>query len=680
MYIRANVGGFYRRDATSPQWTPLMDFISAKEWNLPSVESVAIDPTNADRVYAAIGGFLDNAGALNGAILASSDRGHTFSRVDLPFRFGGNDVGHEAGERLAVDPQTPSQVYFGTHSHGLWHSSDFGKDWGQLDTFPVKTSTDDIGVTFVRFDPNRPGLVYVAVHTEGLFRSSDSGLSWEAIPNQPTKFSNGDAVHAFRSAIDPNGTLYVTFSNSVDQGAISNGAVFKLDPDQDTWTNITPPLFTYGTTNYGYGAIEVDRAHPGTVMAATWNRWWPSDTIFRSTNSGDSWASLADYSQRDGSLSPYVYDGTGVAYFGIWISSIVIDPFDSNHALYQGGNTVWETHDLLQMDALKANHWQIGADGIEETVVRSLISPPSGAHLLSGVGDQGGFRHDDFGVSPAPFENPRMMEVRYLDYAESNPDFIAHVGPVDYQQQVKGAYSTDGGSHWTPFGSVPDGAVSFVDGALAAMIAVTADAKSIIWAPATAVPSLSRDNGSTWTAAHGAPAGLRVVADRVNPNKLYGYDGASGAFYVSTDQGATFQTGALDLPSGRGNPGWTNEAQPRAARNREGHIWLPLSNGLYRSTDAGASFSRVVSVQSATLVSFGMPAVDGDYPSVFIVGALDTGYGFFRSDDEGATWVRVNDDAHQFGNIAEIAGDPREFGRLYVGTSGRGIICGDPGK
>jgi len=332
---------------------------------------------------------------------------------------------------------------------------------------------------------------------------------------------------------------------------------------------------------------------------------------------------------------------------------------------------------MLQLDDSKPTHWKIGADGIEETVVRTLISPPSGAHLLSGVGDECGYRHDDFSVSPAPFVNPHMMEVRFLDFAESNPDTIVHLGVFDYQQTVKGAYSIDGGSHWTEFGALPTGAASFVDGALAAMIAVSADAKTIVWAPGTAVPSFSRDHGSTWTASNGAPAGLRVVADRVNPNQLYGYDGATGTFYVSTDQGETFQTGALGLAATRGNPGWTNEAQPRCVANHEGHIWLPLSSGLYRSTDFGASFSRVDSVKSVTLVSFGMPVTAGDYPAVFIVGTVGDTYGFFRSDDQGATWIRVNDDAHQFGTIAEISGDPRVFGRLYVGTSGRGIVYAD---
>jgi hypothetical protein len=72
-----------------------------------------------------------------------------------------------------------------------------------------------------------------------------------------------------------------------------------------------------------------------------------------------------------------------------------------------------------------------------------------------------------------------------------------------------------------------------------------------------------------------------------------------------------------------------------------------------------------------------MAAPSQNYPAVFVAGTIGGVYGFFRSDDQGATWTRVNDDQHQYGSIWAMAGDPKVYGRLYVGTSGRGIICGD---
>jgi len=40
----------------------------------------------------------------------------------------------------------------------------------------------------------------------------------------------------------------------------------------------------------------------------------------------------------------------------------------------------------------------------------------------------------------------------------------------------------------------------------------------------------------------------------------------------------------------------------------------------------------------------------------------------------GATWVRFNDDAHQFGGIGVMAADQNQYGRIYVSGNGRGVL------
>jgi photosystem II stability/assembly factor-like uncharacterized protein len=674
MYIRANVGGAYRWNAATSLWIPLTDWLDGTnaDWSLMGIESIALDPTDPDRLYLAAGMYIESWITINGAILISRNQGRTFDRVNLPFKLGGNDdYGQQGGERLAVNPFQPNQLYLGTHENGLWLSSDYGATWSQMASFPITATPDLVGVVFVRFDPRHQGTVYVGAYTGGIYRSTDSGATWQQVPGQPTTLPDGETLRPMRCALGPDGLLYVTYANSPGLSSIGNGAVYKLNTNNGTWTDITPPD-TQINLWYGYCAVGVDAQRNGTVMVGTWNRWWPGDDFFRSTDGGATWRSLQQYSVRDTSLSPFLnYQVT----FGVWNASFEVDPFDSNHALYDAGNSVWATNDLTQMDSGQPTHWYVGANGIEETVIRLVVSPPSGAHLFSAVGDEGGFRHDDLGVSPAPYLNPLMVDVSSIDFAELNPLVMARVGMLNYNGDIGSAWSEDGGATWMPIGGVPPGAGlgSSVSGTTA-MVAVSANGSTYVWAPPDSVPAYIR-NGP-WVSSTGAPVGLRVVSDRVNPNKFYGYDAATGIVYASTDGGVSFAARATGLPADMGT-GWSAEGQPKAVFGREGDLWLPTPSGLYHSTDSGASFTRIGSIESAPLAGFGMAAPGASYPAIYAVGTVSGVYGIFRSDDMGASWVRINDDAHQFGMLGTISGDPRIYGRVYVGTQGRGIVYGD---
>jgi len=53
----------------------------------------------------------------------------------------------------------------------------------------------------------------------------------------------------------------------------------------------------------------------------------------------------------------------------------------------------------------------------------------------------------------------------------------------------------------------------------------------------------------------------------------------------------------------------------------------------------------------------------------------------YRSTDTGASWLRVNDDAHQLGgpgNGQFIVGDMNTGGVVYLSTVGRGVVYGAP--
>jgi hypothetical protein len=118
------------------------------------------------------------------------------------------------------------------------------------------------------------------------------------------------------------------------------------------------------------------------------------------------------------------------------------------------------------------------------------------------------------------------------------------------------------------------------------------------------------------------------------------------------------------------------------APGREGDIWVPLNGGgLARSTNSGASFSTIGSVSNCQAIGFGKADVNASYPTIFIWGTVNGVRGLFRSTNTGASWVRVNDDAHEYGGPGNgnfVQGDMNTFGVVYMSTAGRGIVYGKP--
>ena len=344
-----------------------------------------------------------------------------------------------------------------------------------------------------------------------------------------------------------------------------------------------------------------------------------------------------------------------------WMTeSMEIDPFDSDRMMYGTGATVYGTTDLTRWDAGGQITIRPMAAGLEETAVLDLVSPPTGAPLISALGDIGGFRHSTLDAVPATmFTGPVFTSTTSLDYAELNPSVVVRAGDSGDRHV---AFSTDGGANWFP-GTEPGGVTS------GGTIAASADGSRFVWAPHGVAPVYSVGFGTSWSPAAGLPTDAVVESDRVNPARFYGFGG--GRFYASGTGGTSFAaTAASGLPTGT--------VKFKAVPGREGDIWLAGEGGLFHSTDGGTSFARQAAVSLGINVGFGKAAPGRSYPAVFLAGTVDGVTGVFRSDDAGGAWVRINDDAHRYGNMGEaLTGDPRVYGRVYLGTNGRGILVAD---
>lgn len=671
-YARTDVGGAYRWNASTGRWVPLLDFVSEDDVGLLGTESLALDPNNSAVLYVLAGTpYFSNGKTV---VMRSTDYGATFSRitdVSAQFRVNGNGMGRSNGEKLQVDPGNSNVLYAGSRNNGLFRSTDAGASFTRLASLPVTTTPNENGISFVLLDPTSVAngaarRIFVGVSRFGsvganLYRSDDGGATFTPVANAPA------SVMPQRAVLAGDGNLFITYANGAGPHAgpdslnppepMNTGAVWKYNVAAGSWTNVTPTGFTTG-----FSGVTVDPQNPQRVLVCTINTWaaqgnnW-GDHFFLSTNGGNSWV---DVVQRG-----FALDTDGVTWIGEnsihWASSIEFDPFDTRSAWVTSGNGVFRT---MNLDATPAT-WTFSVRGLEETVPLGLVSVPGGP-VLSTIGDYDGFRHTNIDAY-APIHTPRMGTTSGLTVAAANTAVVARSGGGRIFR------SANTGQSWsavTPPTTNNNQVMLSADGTTLLVTTVVNNVNASYRSTNFTAAS------PTWTTVTGlGNNGARPEADPVNPAKFYAYDPSAGRMLVSTDGGASFAAaGALDS--------W-GATLIRTAPAREGDVWVALrGNGLARSTNSGASFSKLARVSSCSAVGFGKTMSGASYPTVFIWGSVDGGRrGIYRSTDAGANWIRVNDDAHQFGgpgNGQFIVGDMNTEGVVYMSTVGRGIVYGAP--
>jgi hypothetical protein len=649
-YVRTDMGGAYRWDNTVGKWIPLTDMMTRNNADYMGILSIALDRNDTNRIYMECGKYTQSW-AGNGAVLSSTDKGSSWTIIPLSVKIGSNEDGRGTGERLQVDPNLNSILYMGTTKDGLWKSTDYAARWTKVSSF------SPTNVNFVLFDPssgssgNATQRIFAGVvNTNGqsLYRSDNGGISWTVVPGQPS------SVMGIR-AIIADTLLYITTANYQGPNNATAGSIWKYGIPSGVWTNISP-----SSGSYGFSGISVYPKNPNILIVSTLDRWVQHDEIYMSTNGGTSWSVRLAGATLDYSYAPY----TAGDIKPHWIAALAMDPFDSSKVMFGTGYGIWATDDVCST----APMWYFKDQNLEETVPMQIINPPY-THVISAMGDYDGFRHDSLDVSPQNRHIPYRWTTMSIAFAENAPSKLVKT----FNRIPYGAFSTDGGKTWIDFNGYPSGATA--GGTWS--IAISADGNTILWKPIGVSMSFSLDNANTWIACNGGVPSVPPIADRVNPNKFYAYDGKSGQLWISIDKGKTFNHGAGGLPI------WSQwspqDANVSAVPENEGDLWICCaSNGLFRSTNSGISAKKINSVTEAFRIGFGKAKIENFYPIVFLYGKVHSVLGFFRSDDLGNSWSRINDDNHQFGWIHQITGDLKVYGRCYISAEGRGILYGEP--
>ncbi len=659
IYIRTDVGGCYRYDPDKQQMVQLMDWVSIEEKNYYGIAGLALDPEDEQVVFAAAGKYPF---AEPCDVLFSGDQGRTWTPTGLNQPFGGNRHPEKLGKRLVINPHDTNQLYAGTYEAGLWRLDRMSGGW---------TIVPDVGekanIMSIVFDPVHAGTLYVATRWNGVYRSTDSGNGFEPVDGSPKNISD----------------LAITSTGGVLAASTMGDGLQRLQnpAGSQNWRNITPTK-----DQREYRTVSADPHHSARLAAVPKMMNGLREAFFISDDGGNNWTKK---SSRVTQAIPWFRDD----FSGSAVSQILFDPVRENVVYVTDWFSVYRTTDV----SAEQVHWSNNlAVGHEETVCLNMAAPPEndgGVVLYSSHADITGFSHTDLNSYPEPRAQHGatrdLNNVPGLAFCEQHPEYVYMLGSTDHGgEQALFAASSDYGKTWM----VSEGYDSAWHWG---RIAVSADhPQHVVVATQDGGIRFSTDGGQSWQLSeYPGDTGLDgpvfrynhpLSADRVLGNVFYMYDSEDGLFYRSEDGGRTWQESAEGLPNpdptyfkGLDEKYWRVISVPGKAR----HVFMALADhGLYQSTDGGDTWHKIVNVKEAPLVAVGAKIPGADYPAVYILGKRiqDDKLWYYRSDNGGTTWTRINDQQHRLGNEPQVLEADRQVpGRVYIGMNGTGIRYGE---
>jgi photosystem II stability/assembly factor-like uncharacterized protein len=401
---------------------------------------------------------------------------------------------------------------------------------------------------------------------------------------------------------------------------IAATATYGQTPQPPKWVPIGP----HGASVH---RVIVDQANPSRMYALSGSR------IFRTTNAGQSWSSIA----------------AGLS--SLEVRSLLINPLSPStlFAAFNNwpGSTAW-SGELFRSDDYGENWVQVS-------------SPEYPLY--------------DLAIDP---------QVPTTLYAASSPESTPWRNPMVYR-------STDAGETWTAGNLVHDGKDPVE------IVLVDRHTPSTVFAAATGVVFRSTDRGENWTAISSNLPRVRIeslIQDPQTPTTLYigANEVASGGVYRSVDGGVTWDhlglgptfSVAVDpvnplkiyagtffsgvLMSLDGGATWSsknNGLQNLRVRSLAIHpqasstVYAGNGNGVIRTDNSGESWTPIVAGMNGLFVM--QIAVNPQAPSTLFA-AMGVG-GVFRSTDAGESWQRLDLSGALFRSVAI---DPQTPSTVYA--------------
>ena len=619
------------------------------------------------------------------------------------------DVGVEKNEgvyEIRVAPGNASRLYMSYRGY-VYRSDDRGAHWTKTAFAQATMEPNDDYRMYgqkMAVDPANPDVVYAGTQNKGLLRSYDGGASWQAVGSVPVASGAGITGIAF----DPSSGTTSGRTNTVYAGAAGNG-VWRTTDAGATWAKLSgsPNSIAHAVvasdgvfyaTGTGVGAVwrlqagvwtnvrpdggqywhsvMVDPSNPARIVAGT-----DGGSLSQSQNRGTSWGGVLWTMSRQATDIPWLawtkedYMSNGDMRF---------DPTTPNKLWFAQGIGVWTTTIATTQSSVV---WTSQSAGIEQLVANAIAAPPGGKPVVASW-DRPLFysaNPDAFPAQHGPNKANAIVMGWQVDYASTNPTFLAAV--ADWWGVEQSGYSTDGGQTWTVFPSMP----AWGEAGMGTMAVSTPD--NIVWAPSNKkAPYVTKNRGaswqpislpgvSNWTGLHSAYYLNRhiVAADRVNAGTFYMYLSTNGLFR-STDGGTSWTL----VKSGEIVPFSSFNAKLKTVPGKAGHLFFTagqqdggLSGAFMRSTDGGVTWTTIPNVLEVYAFGFGKEAPGTTYPAIYIAGWVGGVYGIWQSTNEGQSWTQIADfPTGSLDEVKAVEGDKNTFGTVYVGFSGSGYAYG----
>ncbi len=274
LWIGAADGGIWKSTNRGESWRPVMD-----DQNSIALGAIAVATSNPNILYAGTGEQTSNVDAYAGAgIMKSTDGGESWSAIGL------TNVG--AFSRIAVDPTDDKIVLAGgtKNNGGLYRSTDGGKTW----TRTMSTNISDISV-----NPKNPREVWVGTWSTGIFHSTDGGVTFAA--SSKGLGQDGTTVNRVSVQCAPSNPAMLYALVHETNGQTNYSYVYRSTNSGANWSLSYDSKANFMAEQGWYNnVIAVKPDDPNTVLAGG------TDMII-STDGGRGWGYIDSYA---GALHP----------------------------------------------------------------------------------------------------------------------------------------------------------------------------------------------------------------------------------------------------------------------------------------------------------------------------------------------------------------------------------------